>query len=321
MLELPVLNKTLPLLSLLLLAGCSSTPSQPISAQTYFRGLVRIADNQLQYRSCDQANWRSEIQGVASIRERLLDRLLSAPLGVGIYLEAWGDAQGRLTELQMLGGDIATCRFNLDGIELRAGGLNPVWYADLRDGALVVHDSTRLRSWQLSSPSFKQSANRWSWSAEGTRLTVKTEACRDALGVEYALSAQFTAGQTQLNGCARYGDLQRNLLKRHYYSRDSTLLRQFALELQVDDRFDLSLIDRKGETERYQGSWQVLKSGELLLRFSDERLRGSGKSLRFKSEEGALRLMNQHPVFGKDTRLYPGVEPLLSTLRLSRTIP
>lgn len=104
MLELPVLNKTLPLLSLLLLAGCSSTPSQPISAQTYFRGLVRIADNQLQYRSCDQANWRSEIQGVASIRERLLDRLLSAPLGVGIYLEAWGDAQGRLTELQMLGG-------------------------------------------------------------------------------------------------------------------------------------------------------------------------------------------------------------------------
>lgn len=321
MIDTRVFKRSLVALGVLLLAACASTPQPPLAAQTYFRGLVRAVDNQLQFRACDQTNWAELRLASDDLRERLVDRLISLPFGVGIYLEAWGDSQTPIAELQMLGGDIATCRYELNGIQLRAGGLNPVWYADIKDGELQVHDSTRLRSWRLTQPQFRQRGDRWSWSGESVSLTIRTEPCRDALDVDYALSAEFVAAGTRLQGCARYGDLQRNLLKTRYYSRDSGLMRQFGLQLQANGRFSLSLIDRQGEADRYNGRWQMLNSGQLLLRLQDERLRGSGRSLRLQPSAGELRLVSDHPVFGSGTRLYPGTEPLLSTLRLSRAIP
>lgn len=314
-------RRSLVALSALVLAACASAPQPPLAAQTYFRGLVRAVDNQLQFRACDETSWAERLIADDALRERLVERLVSMPFGVGIYLEAWGDSQTPIAQLQMLGGDIATCRYELKGIQLRAGGLNPVWYADIKDGELQVHDSTRLRSWHLTQPQFKQRGDRWSWSGDAISLTIRTEPCRDALSVEYALSAEFVAGGTRLQGCARYGDLQRNLLKTRYYSRDSSLLRQFGLQLQADGGFSLSLIDRKGEADRYNGRWQMLSSGQILLQVQDERLRGSGRSLRLQPRAGELHLVSDHPVFGGGTRLYPGTEPLLSTLRLSRAIP
>jgi len=308
-------------LCIILLGGCSTIPEQQLSSQTYFRGLVQVVDNQLQFRACDESAWRGMRLANNLLRERLVERLSDQPFGVGLYLEAWGDPQSPINELQMLGGDFATCSHQLDGIQLRAGGLNPVWYADIKAGELEVHDSTRLRSWHLTQPEFKQVANRWVWSGNAISLTISQQPCRDDLDIEYALSAEFVAAGTRLQGCARYGDLQRHLLKTRYYSRDASLLRQFGLELRVDARFALSLIDRKGESERYSGTWQLLNTGQLLLQLEGERLRGAGRSLRLARRGSELLLVSDHPVFGSDIRLYPGVEPLLSSAKRSRIIP
>jgi len=308
-------------ITLVVLQGCSSTPELPVNAQTYFRGLVRAVDNQLQLRACNRVRWESAGQIREGLREAIIERLAVAPMGVGIYLEAWGEPGLPISELQMLGGDIATCRHQLEGIELRAGGLDPVWYADLKNGVLEVHDSTRLKSWRLTNPEFSISGNRWLWQGERTRLTIRRSQCFDKLGVQYALSAEFSAGATQLKGCARYGDLQRMLLKTRYYSRDSKRERQIGLQLIDSSRFDLSLISSTGARENYGGSWRLLSSGQLLLQIEDERLRGSGRSLRFVPEAGLLRLANSHPLIGSDLTLYPGTEPLLAQKRLNAGLP
>ena len=308
-------------LSLALLQGCSTTPELSINAQTYFRGLVRAVDNQLQLRACNRVAWVSAGQVNEQLRESIIERLAVAPMGVGIYLEAWGEPGQPISELQMLGGDIATCRHQLAGIELRAGGLGPVWYADLKPGVLEVHDSTRLKSWRLTDPELSISGSRWRWQHEGTRLTIRRAQCFDKLGVEYALSAEFSSGVTQLKGCARYGDLQRMLLKTRYYSRDGKRERQIGLQLLSRSRFDLSLISPTGERENYGGAWRLLSGGQLLLQIEDDRLRGSGRSLRFIPEGELLRLANDHPLLGSELLLYPGTEPLLAHKRLSAELP
>lgn len=308
-------------LTLALLHGCSSAPELPINAQTYFRGLVRAVDNQLQLRACNQVLWRSAGQISEEQREAIIERLATGPMGVGVYLEAWGEPGQPILELQMLGGDIATCRHQLQGIEIRAGGLDPVWYADLKSGVLEVHDSTRLKSWRLTDPELSISGDRWRWQSDRTRLTISRTQCFDKLGVEYALSAEFSAGATQLKGCARYGDLQRMLLKTRYYSRDSQRDRQVGLQLIDSERFDLSLISSTGERESYNGRWRLLSGGQLLLQIEDERLRGSGRSLRFVPERELLRLANSHPLLGSELILYPGTEPLLAQKRLSAQLP
>lgn len=318
-----VLKSDIPALVIILalLQGCSSAPEQPAGAQTYFRGLVRAGDNQLQLRRCEQRLWQSAGAIDEDLRERIIERLATAPLGTAIYLEAWGEPQQPIQELQMLGGDISTCQHQLEGIRLRAGGLNPVWYADVKTDVLEVHDSTRLKSWRLSGPEFERSGDRWSWQGERARLSIEREQCVDALGVEYALSAQFSAGTTQLSGCARYGDLQRVLLKSHYYSRDPSRQRQLGLRLMNTDRFDLSLITPQGERDSYAGQWRLLSGGQLLLQLEDDRLRGESRSLRFKPEGGGFALVSPHPLFGSELLLYPGVEPLLSQQRLSGSLP
>ena len=308
-------------IALVVLQGCSAAPESPVNAQTYFRGLVRAVDNQLQLRACNRVRWESAGHIREELREAIIERLAAAPMGVGVYLEAWGEPGKPISELQMLGGDIATCRHQLEGIELRAGGLDPVWYADLKAGVLEVHDSTRLKSWRLTSPELSISGNRWRWQGERTRLTIRRTQCFDKLGVEYALSADFSAGATQLKGCARYGDLQRMLLKTRYYSRDSKRERQIGLQLIDSLRFDLSLISSTGERENYGGSWRMLSGGQLLLQIEDQRLRGSGRSLRFLPEAGLLRLANSHPLLGRELTLYPGTEPLIAQKRLSAALP
>ncbi len=318
--RLPIWQGT-GLLLLALLQGCSSVPELPINAQTYFRGLVRAVDNQLQLRGCNGMRWESAGQVSEELRGAIIERLATAPMGVGIYLEAWGEPGQLISELQMLGGDIATCRHRLEGIELRAGGLNPVWYADLKPGVLEVHDSTRLKSWRLTEPELSISGNRWRWQGNGTGFTVRRAQCFDKLGVEYALSAEFRAGARQLRGCARYGDLQRMLLKTRYYSRDPQRARQIGLQLIDSERFDLSLINSTGERESYSGSWRLLSAGQLLLQIEDERLRGSGRSLRFVPDGEVLRLANTQLLLGSELILYPGTEPLLAQKRLRADLP
>jgi len=65
----------------------------------------------------------------------------------------------------------------------------------------------------------------------------------------------------------------------------------------------------------------MLSGGQLLLQIEDERLRGSGRSLRFVPEAGLLRLANSHPLLGRELTLYPGTETLLANKRLSAGLP
>lgn len=305
----------------LLLQGCSSAPETPLAAQTYFRGLVRAADNQLQIRQCDQSDWQGAGFIDEEFREAIVQRLATMPLGVSLYLEAWGEPGRPIREKRLLGGDIATCQHQLTGIQLRAGGLNPVWYADVKPDLLEVHDSTRLKSWRLTQPTLSRSGDRWMWQGNQARLTIETTPCIDALGVEYALSAQFSAGATQLTGCARYGDLQRVLMKSRYYSRDAKRERQVGLHLTDTQRFTLSLIGTGGERDSYQGEWRLLAGGQLLLQLEDERLRGAGRSLRFTPRNAGFSLANTHPLFGAELELYPGTEPIIAQQRMAGVIP
>lgn len=311
----------LPVILSLLLHGCASTPEPVTDLQTYFRGIIRAADNQLQIRACDQSQWQSSGIIDATLREALIQRFAGAPLGIGVYLEAWGRPDQPIVQLQMLGGDIATCQHQLSGISLRAGGLEPVWYADVKPGLLEVHNSTALKSWRFNDPQLTRSANRWVWSGQNASLEVKRAPCFDLLGVEYAFTASFSAGATQLRGCARYGDLQRSLLKARYYSRDANRERQIGLELRPTEEFTLSLIDRQGQRESFTGRWRILTGGQLLLQVEDERLSGAGGSLRFLPSGAAFKLANAHPLFGTQLLLLPGTETLLAVQRATGIIP
>lgn len=305
----------------LALSGCASNLIETSTTQSYFRGLLNTADDSLRIRDCDAFNWRVFEPKDAQINGRLLKRLSKLPQGVGIYLEAWGEPNDPIQEIQMLGGDLATCQHRLPGATIRAGGLNPIWYADLKQGALQVHNSTGLRSWNLTQTEFRRVGERWVWQSEDIRLSIWPKTCIDAIGIEYALSAEFTGPGTRLTGCARYGDIDRALLKTRYYSRDANQLRQLGLQLWADDRVDLSLISRDGSRERYSGRWQVLNSGQLLLRFDDERLRGQSRSLRLLRQEDKLKILTPHPVFGEGALLYPGSDTLLSQQRSLGAIP
>lgn len=317
-------NRIFSMLTLLvasILTGCASTGVKPVGSQDYFRGLLRASEASLELRDCDAFNWRAVELVNKGLETRLLQRLSTLPQGVSIYVEAWGKGADPLQTLQMLGGDLATCEHLLKGATLRAGGLNPVWYADLKTDELQIHNSTAMRSWRLTQPDFSRAGDLWIWQSEGAKLAVWRERCEDAIGIEYALTAQFTAGSTQLAGCARYGDLSRALLKTRYYSRDPGLLRQLGLQLWWNDKVRLSLISSDGSSERYDGRWQVLNSGDILLRFDDERLRGQSRSLRLKTDDEGLRVITPHPVFGSGALLYPGNETLLSQQRHEGRIP
>lgn len=309
------------LIALGLLQGCSSQPQQTLGAQTYFRGLVRAADNQLQIRECNQYQWQTTGPLSEALRETLVEGIAAAPMGVGVYLEAWGEPDQPIKELQMLGGDLRTCQHQLSGVMLRAGGLDPVWYADIKSASLEVHDSTRMKSWRFTETQLSQSSDRWRWQQQGATLEVSRSRCMDKLGVEYAFSARFSSGSTRLEGCARYGDLERMLMKSRYYSRDKQRRRQIGLELRADEVFVLSLIDQGGARESYTGEWRLLAAGQLLLQLQDERLAGAGGSLRFVPEGAGFKLANAHPLFGNEVLLYPGTEPLIAAQRAARVIP
>lgn len=315
------------LLAALWLVGCQPLQSelQSISAAHYQRGLIKLSGNKALYRSCERAEWRV-LNTEKSTLETEYRRITAQRDGLAVYFEGLLSPDEQLDELLMLGGDLATCSHTLDGIQLRAGGLEPVWFADISDTAVVINNSSALKIWRLSPDSLERHGIVWRWQGrmEGLgnpKLKLWPQVCRDALGAWYRLSAEFTAGALSLKGCARYGDLVAMSLAQSYYSKDAALLRQVGLALRDQGRAELSLIDRMGGSERYVGQWRLISQRRLLVSLQDLTGQISDQILLFDLVAGNLQLAAPSALLGESLRLLPGPLTQFDRLRSAGNLP
>ncbi len=308
------------------LSGCLFNKTIPVQPQgKYFeRGLVRSAGSGFEWRRCEDSRWLS----LESEDSRLAEQYqiqVSEGLPLAVYIEGWFTSEKHLSLLQMLGGDVNTCRQMLPGTALRAGGLEPVWFADVKGDQLDVNHSTALKSWRLNPADKMVDEGYWNWRSQADsrvylNLSIARRACIDKLGVWYGLTARFRTEGVDLKGCARYGDLVRVMLSEKYYTRDSSLLRQIGLRLAAQGDATLSLIDATGQSDHYQGRWQLLEDRSLLVDLQG-RAGFNARVLRFSRSGDALYLNGSDPVFGGGVELLPGTSRLIDRLVAESVLP
>lgn len=310
----------------ILLTGCVLTESKPVefSALYFERGLIKSTSDGFFLRSCERDNWR-KIDGSLTELDVQYQRITQGTLPFSVYFEGWFSDTTKLQDLQMLGGDIATCKKRLKGSLIRAGGLEPVWYADIKGESLAVHHSTALRSWRIGDAELEVANNGWRWTSKnlggkGPSLKIIRRPCVDRLGVWYALSAQFRVEGFSLNGCARYGDLDRIYWSEKYYSRDPSLLKQIGLTLEQNGDARLSLIDSNGGSERYNAVWQTLGAQSILVNI-DAEAASLSRAIVFRRTETGLILQTPDLTLGKGIQLEAGALKLIDRLRLNQLIP
>lgn len=314
------------LLVYVLLSGCALTESKPqeLTALYFERGLVKSTSDGFFLRSCERDDWR-KIDSASPELEVQYQRITKDTLPFAVYFEGWFNDTTQLQTLQMLGGDIATCKKRLKGSLIRAGGLEPIWYADINDENLVVHHSTALRSWRIGDAELEVVHNGWRWRSKnladkGPSLKITRRPCVDLLGVWYALSAQFRVEGFALNGCARYGDLDLISWSEKYYSRDPSLLKQIGLTLELNGDARLSLIDSNGGSEPYNAVWQTLGDQSILVNI-DAGAASISRAIVFRRTDTGLVLKTPDLTLGESVRLEAGSLKLIDRLRLNQLIP
>ena len=306
--------------------SCISLVSEqaPETTLIFKRGLVKGTELGFLMSDCDNREWLPLTSRTSLLADQY-ERITQDTLPLSVYMEGWFSENGELVRLQMLGGDIATCNQLLSGVAVRAGGLEPVWYADVEGSEVRIHDSTRFRSWRLSDIEIEKTGAQWRWRSlkQDSKLPVLEiwrEACVDPVGVWYALSSRVRVNDRTLRGCARYGDLQRMTLATKYYTRDPALLRQLGLALESDATLSLSLIDESGQSERYKGTWRLLGRNQLLINLERQGA-SSSRALVFKIEGTKLSLQGRDPLFGSGVELFPGPISLIDQLWQTGQLP
>lgn len=316
----------------LLLSACQVRPNEQPDA-VYQRGVVKSLNGRFLFQPCQSHGWRI-LKSPPSILASEYRRQTHGEAALPVYVEGWGEqgADGwELTEPRMIGGDLATCEHWLSGVQLRAGGLDPVWTVDLTSHRLVFNDISHLQTLIFRRPDSSRDGRTWIWDGEikeksdSTRLELRVgpTPCYDKLGVWYALSAKVLADGDALQGCARYGDLERFLLFETYQTDPKRYLRHLTLLLAPEGAATLRDDYDNGQPVLVRhGSWQQLGDGNLLLSLKRSGDDAGDETLLFRRRaDGSLALESDSPRYGKGLKLSPHGKVLQWPLARRRQLP
>ncbi|NVK43978.1 MAG: hypothetical protein HWE39_22275 [Oceanospirillaceae bacterium] len=304
------IQRVLGLALLVVLPGCAnlSTPAIPDDG-IGLRGIVSPRGDRWALQHC-----YSRKLSLLSDPQQLLAPLYAdrAPLpGLPVYAELEVSDDDEVRRMLLLGGDVAACRAELDGVELRAAGADPDWEADLQKGILEVRDQSRLLRLRFKveeASSTGRYERRWhgritapGMPEQRVELGVRGGGCEDLSGIWYGLEAFMTLNDDTYRGCARYGDWTKEALAGHYLSElvtDKGMVRSVELTLTSDGLASLrDEYQERGVTER-SGRWRLMPSGKLMLHLLQRDGRNE-QHLRLFSRrlDGTLVLEGEGPEF------------------------
>jgi len=297
-----------------LLTGCQKKPSGLNEEDTVFRrGVVALNSQGLSFTPC-----------YVKQQERLVDHTgrLQAKLENSSQFSFYTELSGSKVmpgeaweayEVHLIGGNQATCKYELSGNNYRAAGDGPTWVADVRDDGIHVQRYDRLKKlvFPLTEPSFSGQNIEWrselsSIKKHEVTLNLDKQLCRDKYGIEYEYAAQMLLDGHALFGCARQGALDLRTLPGLYAMElklERTQGRYISLELSSDKRAVLTQDYRNRQPLIVQtGSWQLMKNGRVVIHFVDINGRENNEVLVFeRGVTGNLRLKGYSSTFGQSS--------------------
>jgi len=299
-------------LTLIFISGCQSVPKDlgGEAGPLFRRGIVSLENDQLKFNACYVDKSEAIVDRTGKLRKRF--KQSEVPV---FYAELSGDhtfpgQAWQVYKVHLMGGNQFTCRYELSGNEFRAAGNNPLWIADLREKGIVVQNYGRLS--QVTFPREKpiNLGNGYEWTSaiqglEHNELTLRIieQPCVDKFNIEYEFMSEMILNSKLYRGCARRGDLELKTLPGLY----STLLpgihglgRFITLDMTSNHEAFLTQDYRNRQPLIIQkGSWKRLRSGKIVIHFTDIDGREDNQVLIFERDKrGALVLKGYSSTYG-----------------------
>ena len=299
------------LLPLFLLSACSPIKPSVDSDKPYefIRGAVIKDDDGFTITPCFSQTKRQLVDTSGLLSRRYNEQSPTSRLPV--YMELWAyqqvDLAWNLYGVNLAGGGSKACDTDLRNVEYRAGGVNPVWVADVFGDHIRVEIIHELRS--MTFPISESPSLPFTWQSSITGIKGRThdlemqfrrQTCRDAVGAWYPLVAEVNLDGKVLKGCAREGDLMSRSIPGRY-SNDLAPDESFVvLDLLVGHQAKLLVDYRNGQPlSILEGNWQLNKSGRLELNFvSVNGLAQQTILVMQRSAKGALVPYGYSEIFG-----------------------
>lgn len=300
-----------------LLSGCKTVPTSEEHSEplVFKRGIVKLVEGQLEFTPC----YEQQIILLDDHTGRLYKRLSTGnePL---IYTEVdisefADNEKANVKQVHMMGGGLATCRYELEEIEYRAAGDNPVWIADVSDTLITVQNYETMTRLKFKKNDVIQTTEGLEWLSEisgdvdaSLSLNLEQTPCKDRYGTEYEFRAVMRlSGKTYL-GCARKGNLDLQSLPGKYQAVlpvmegvqrtiSMSLGREGGVTIEQDYHNDQPLVI-------HQGSWQRLPKKRLVIYLTGTTGDGNQVLLLQRNNHGALELKAYSPIYGDSGLLF-----------------
>lgn len=297
---------------LLMLVGCETF--QPLATSSvdsvFLRGVIVPEKEHFIFTPCFSREQRSLRDDSSQLLKRYQEQVVgnSLPVYVELYARQQEDLVWQVQRVLLAGGGSQACEYELQGIQYRAAGADPLWIADVLETGVRVQSYNNLT--QLTFPLQEGDGERGKWEGELTStkgksfyytLQIREASCRDEQGAWYSLAATLELDGTLFVGCARAGNLNHLTLAGRYSNGLSAERVFVVLDIQGDSGATMMLDYRNGlPLTVWSGQWQWRKNGKLLLDFSKEQ----GPLLIFKRGlRGNLEQEGFSPALGKGLRL------------------
>ena len=142
-------------------------------------------------------------------------RELATRAGRAIFIEFSGRRDGailRAERLRRAYADGPGCREDLDQVQLRAQGIEPLWYLDARADAVLLRRPGGGAPHRFPAGAFERRGAEFVYEGAAERsvlrIVLREERCRDPLsGALYTLRALADWDGRKLPGCAYWGEL------------------------------------------------------------------------------------------------------------------
>lgn len=283
------------------------------------RGIVALHNKQLVLQPC-----YSRKQEIVLDHTGKLTSYLNNQFSPSVYTEVSGregqEESWHIHKVHILGGNLSTCYFELQGNLFRAAGDKPVWIADIRaDGIYVQNDKglTQL-TFPAVAPLLAKDTLSWESELQGPNpqrlhLRLKQASCRDTHGIEYEYSARMQLNDQVLKGCARQGDLGRRTLPGIYQVKvaaNDQHQQHITLQLESDGQVSITQDYRNQQpTYQQQGTWELLPSNKVAVYLSADQQDANDVLLFDRPRLGGLVMQGYSAVYGKAGLRFQRIEP------------
>ena len=310
----------------LFLSACNSL-SEKVNVEgkeeaLFRRGIVSLQDQQLVFQPC----YTRKQEPVTDHTNRLISYLANQ-FNPRVYAEVSGtelrqSSPWGIYKVHVLGGHSATCHFELQGNLFRAAGSNPIWIADVQQGAIYVQNDKGLTKLRFPASEPERSVNTLVWQSTlqtpnlyNLHLRLKLQSCRDAHGIEYEYSARMKLNDKVFKGCARQGDLGQRTLPGLYEVKVAVSDRyqqHISMHLMADGQVAITQ-DYLNQQPIYkqQGRWELLPKNKVAVYLISEQQDGNDVLVFHRHRLGGLVMQGYSAVYGKAGLTFQRIGPAL----------